>query len=84
MKKYKADIEKIQNLLPKDREIIALYEEIIKEMDLQLENGVITSTDYVNQLNEQLQAKLQLKLHEVQIEQKRVNICSIRDFFNQN
>jgi hypothetical protein len=57
-----------------------LYEEIIKEMDLQLENGVITSTDYVNQLNEQLQAKL----HEVQIEQKRVNICSIRDFFNQN
>gem|GEM_PF-2398992 len=54
IKKYKADIEKIQNLLPKDREIIALYEEIIKEMDLQLENGVITSTDYVNQLNEQL------------------------------
>lgn len=69
---YKAEIEKIENLLPKDKEIIALYDDIIKEMDLQLENGVITSTDYINQLNEQLQAKLQLKLHEVQIEQKRV------------
>lgn len=81
MKKYKADIEKIQNLLPKDREIIALYEEIIKEMDLQLENGVITSTDYVNQLNEQLQAKLQLKLHEVQIEQKRVEYLQHKGLF---
>lgn len=70
--RYKAEIEKIEKLLPKDREIIALYDDIIKEMDFQLENGVITSTDYVNQLNEQLQAKLQLKLHEVQIEQKRV------------
>jgi outer membrane protein TolC len=81
MKKYKADTEKIQNLLPKDREIIALYEEIIKEMDLQLENGVITSTDYVNQLNEQLQAKLQLKLHEVQIEQKRVEYLQHKGLF---
>lgn len=81
IKKYKADIEKIQNLLPKDREIIALYEEIIKEMDLQLENGVITSTDYVNQLNEQLQAKLQLKLHEVQIEQKRVEYLQHKGLF---
>jgi hypothetical protein len=50
-------------------------------MDLQLENGVITSTDYVNQLNEQLQAKLQLKLHEVQIEQKRVEYLQHKGLF---
>ncbi len=69
---YLTEIEKFQSLLEKDKEIIALHSDIIKEMDLQLENGVITSTDYVNQLNEDLQARLQLKLHEVQLEQKRV------------
>jgi outer membrane protein TolC len=75
-KKYEAEILKIENLLEKDKALIDLYDALIKELETQVDNGVTTTTDYLNQINEQTQAKLQLQKHLVQLQQVKVDYLS--------
>lgn len=75
-KKYEAEILKIENLLEKDRALIDLYDGLIKELGTQVDNGVTTTTDYLSQINEQTQAKLQLQKHLVQLQQIKVDYLS--------
>ena len=74
--RYEAEIKKTESLLTKDREVIALYDSMIKELETQVENGVTTTTEYLNQVNEQTQAKLQLQKHLVQLQQIKVEYLS--------
>ncbi len=53
--------EQVQN----DREIIVLRESVKKAAAAQLENGVITSHDYLVQVIEDNQARINLSLHEI-------------------
>ena len=53
----------------KDKEIVLLQEDILKDYSSQLDNGIITTTDYTTQLNEVIQARLQLEVHKLQIQQ---------------
>jgi outer membrane protein TolC len=68
-----SDIQKFQSLIAKDNEIINLRKNIVKSFSSQLENGVITSTEYVTELNNETQAKLNLELHKVQLQMAKVN-----------
>ncbi len=62
----KNDLNKIQNLINKDDEIINLRKSIKKASLSQLENGVITTNDYLREVNAEEQAVLTKISHEIQ------------------
>lgn len=70
---YMADINKYEQLIIADFQIIALRNSITKSASSQLDNGVITSSDYLMELNSEMQAKLNLAIHQVQLKQARIN-----------
>ncbi|HCN84771.1 MAG TPA: hypothetical protein DIT07_14310 [Sphingobacteriaceae bacterium] len=63
----KAEISKYENIISKDEQILNNRKEIIRAANSQLENGVITSTDYLTELNAENNAQLNLTLHKVQL-----------------
>lgn len=67
------DIEKLQALLQKDQQQITLRESIRQTAEAQLDNGIITSADYLVELNAENQAKLNLTVHELQLELTKAN-----------
>ena len=71
--KTRSDLNTLQNQLSKDQEIVALQAQISEQMAAQLDNGIITATDYLIQLNAEIQAQLELQTHRLQIEQIKVN-----------
>ncbi|MCK9617213.1 MAG: TolC family protein [Lentimicrobiaceae bacterium] len=64
----KHNVSKYVELIEKDKEIIALRSSIVQTCSSQLDNGVITSTEYVTELNNMLQAKLNMESHKIQLE----------------
>ena len=65
--------EKYNEMILKDKDILDLRERIVKTASSQLDNGVITSTDYIIQLNAQAQAELNLETHKIQLVYAKVN-----------
>lgn len=62
---------KYREQLKQDEAIVALQEDIVRRADAQVKNGVMTATDYLAQLNLLTQARLNQKLHELQMSQAR-------------
>lgn len=60
------DLDKIQQLIAKDNELVILRESIKTASLAQLENGVITTSDYLREVNELDRAKNQKIIHEIQ------------------
>lgn len=60
------EIKKYEIIISKDQEIVNKRKEIMKSVSSQLENGAITSTEYLTELNAQNAAELSLVLHKVQ------------------
>jgi len=73
VQQYIADISKYEQLITADHQIIELRGSITRSASSQLDNGVITSTDYLQELNAEMQAKLNLATHQVQLKQARIN-----------
>jgi outer membrane protein TolC len=67
-----AEISKLGELLQKDEEIIALRTKITRTASSQLDNGVITSSDYITRLNEETQAKLSLEIHRIMLVKAKI------------
>lgn len=67
MEKRISEIAKYEALLPKDREIAGLRAGIVETYASQLQNGVITATEYMTEMNAETEAKLNLRFHEVQL-----------------
>ncbi|PIS30395.1 MAG: hypothetical protein COT43_01950 [Candidatus Marinimicrobia bacterium CG08_land_8_20_14_0_20_45_22] len=61
------EIQKYEALIAKDDEIIALRTNVKRSAASQLENGVITATDYLAELNAETQAKLNQQLHRIRL-----------------
>lgn len=61
------EIQKLQKLLDVDNEIIALRKQVKQTAQAQLDNGVITSNDYLRELNAEDQAVQNKLLHETQL-----------------
>jgi len=66
-----SEIRKLEDVLEKDRQIIQLREEISRTTTSQYDNGVIAASDLVSRLNEETQARLQYRLHQVQLAKLR-------------
>lgn len=62
-----AEIEKFPGIIAKDSEIEAKRKEIAAIMAVQLEQGAVTATEYLTELNALNTAQLNTKLHQVQL-----------------
>lgn len=72
-KQQDAEIEKLEELLVADDEIIQLREQVILSVKAQLENGVITASDYLREMNAADQARQSRSSHQVQLIQAKLN-----------
>ena len=61
-----ADIEKLDILIVNDRKLIDIREQMLATADVQLQNGIITTNDYLTEVNNVDIARQNLALHEVQ------------------
>lgn len=73
VEQYRNEIDKYRDLLKDDAELIALREEIKRSAKAQLDNGVITSSDYLREVNAADQARQQQLLHELQLLQTQLD-----------
>ncbi len=61
------EIMKFTGMLSQDDQIIGLREKISKTASSQLDNGVITSSDYIARMNEETLSRLNLEIHKIQL-----------------
>jgi len=61
------DIRKQEALLKQDEEIASLRQTITKESAAQLDNGAITTSDYIADLNAETQARIGVELTKIQL-----------------
>jgi outer membrane protein TolC len=61
------EIEKLNKLIKVDEEIISIRTSVKDASKAQLENGVITSNDFIRELNAEDQAKQNLAIHKIQL-----------------
>jgi outer membrane protein TolC len=73
LNELETEMQKMQNIIETDLEIIALRENIIKVSDAQLKNGVITSSEYLVELTNLFDAKSNKNIHQTQLELTKVN-----------
>jgi len=73
----RAEIQKLEQLISSDKEIIALRESVKKAAQAQLENAVITANDFLREVNAEDQARQALIIHQVQLLQSQLNYQTI-------
>lgn len=81
LEKHKSDIEKYENLIKKDEELISLREKIAAVTYSQFQNGAVTSTVYVTELNNKTQSQLMLETHKVQLLQAKINYLTTKGIY---
>lgn len=67
LRQQQTEIDRIQAQLSTDAAIVALRSKIRQAATVQLDNGVIAARDYTTELNNENQALLNQKLHELQL-----------------
>ncbi len=73
-----SDMNKYVAMLRKDSEIIELREKVLQATTSQLQNGAITSSEYITELNNLYEAKIDQQLHEVQLALAKANYKVIK------
>jgi outer membrane protein TolC len=73
----KDNIKKLNVLLTTDKELVSIKETIVKRSASALDNGTITSADYIRDLNSALQAKAAQNIHNLQLIQAKINYNTI-------
>ncbi len=70
---YEEEVSKLARLILLDQKIVEAKTAIRKSSSSQLDNGVITPSDYLVDLNGENQAQFNLKLHQIQLLMTRQN-----------
>lgn len=71
------EINKLKELISVDDKIIAVRKKVKESSNAQLENGVITASDYLREVNAEDQSRLALITHELQLLQAKINYLNI-------
>lgn len=74
----KSEIGKLEELVHSDNEIIELRKSITTAAKAQLENGVMTASDYLVEVNAEDQARQVLIGHEIQLQQAKIKYQTIK------
>lgn len=72
-----AEIKSIESLLLTDNELISLRKRISSAAESQYENGTITATEYLNELNSENQARINYEIHKINLAMARVEYLNI-------
>jgi len=72
-----AEISSLNSLLESDSELIAIRKRITAAAESQYENGTITATDYMNELNSERQALINYEIHKINLALARVEYLNI-------
>ncbi|MCK4745529.1 MAG: TolC family protein, partial [Bacteroidales bacterium] len=78
MEEQMAEIIKYREAVQRDEEILNLRGEITRAAVSKLENGVITSTVYITQLNAETEARILLEMHRIQLKQARIRYLTTK------
>jgi outer membrane protein TolC len=78
LKQEENSAQKIKSLILTDEQLVDIKDQIAKRSASALKNGVMTSADYIRDLNSALQAKANLETHKVQLAQTSVNYLTIK------
>ena len=73
-----AKIEQYMKSLKLEEEVLQLQKEISEQAALRLENGTITATDYITELNKESIARINLVMHEVNLMKSIANYLNIQ------
>lgn len=68
-----AEISKLQQLIVKDYDLVSMRESVANTTKTQLDNGIATANDYIDNLNAADQARQNLVIHEIQLLQNQVH-----------
>lgn len=69
----KQDVLKLETLIAADHRIVSLRKSVAESSAAQLDQGLITSSDYLTEQNAHTQAQLNMQLHRIQLQLARVN-----------
>ena len=72
LQQQRADIDKYAALVASDKDIIELRKQITEAAKAQLENAVITTNDYLIQVNVEDAARRSLVLHQLQLRMAKI------------
>ncbi len=72
-----ADIKSLTEILLSDNDLIAIRKRITAAAQSQYENGTITATDYMNELNSEKQAVINNEIHKINLVMAKVEYMNI-------
>lgn len=70
-------IRKMERMIETDQEIIELREKITKNSSIQLKNGIIMSSDYIADLNNETIAKLSNVMHQIELNKAKTELANL-------
>jgi outer membrane protein TolC len=72
-----AEIISLKALIDRDNELIALRKKITASSKSQYQNGTVTATEYLNQLNSERQALINSEIHKINLSMARIEYLNI-------
>jgi outer membrane protein TolC len=72
-----AEISSLRSLLESDSELIAIRKRITAVAESQYENGTITATEYMNEMNSERQALINYEIHKINLAMAQVEYLNI-------
>lgn len=72
-----SEIESLNKLIETDSELIALRKRITASAESQYQNGTITATDYLNELNSEKQSVINSEIHKINLAMAKIEYLNI-------
>jgi|ERR1035437_6655105 outer membrane protein TolC len=72
-----SEIESLKTLVDRDSELITLRKKITVSAESQYQNGSITATEYLNELNTERQALINYEIHKINLSMTRIEYLNI-------
>jgi hypothetical protein len=73
-----AKIEQYRLTMEKDQQVLQLQKLISEQAAVRLDNGTMTATEYVTELNKESSARITLATHQVLLQQSMANYLTIK------
>ena len=77
---YLAEVDRLTSQIRQDENIAELQASILKQLAAQLDEGIITSSEYITQLNAELSARQTLVIHNTELLNTQLQFLNNRSF----
>lgn len=71
-------IQQLREQIELDQAVLELRKKVVEEKAYQLNEGIITSTEYLTELNSEARARMNLELRRIQLVQSRIEFLTIK------